>query len=472
MTPESPAPRPRAAAAAAAALLLGAALLLVTRTAPTAEAAACDDRLTGWATVAGSGANGTTGGGGAAPQTVTTLADLQKYGGDSTPRVLVVSGTITTGSYAVDIASNKTLIGADRNATIRGGINIRSGSSNIIVRNLNFHGFWPNPGPDDTIAARGAHHLWFDHLNVWNAGDGLMDLTQGSDFITVSWVKFWYTDASHGHRLASLVSSGADNDATDVGKLNATFHHNWFAELVDQRMPRVLYGKGHVYNNYYTATGNGYAVGVGALASVLVENNYFKKTNNPHQFMYVRPSHITARGNTYDGTTGKRDTGAGGEGGGVTPFTSPPYAYAPDAASAVPDLVSRCAGPVLSGGTTPTSTTTTTRTTTTGVTTTTKPPTGACSAAHRTTNTWQGGFQGEVTVTAGSAGTAGWTARWSLGSGQAITQLWNGLHSTSGTTVTVRNADYNGTLAPGASTTFGYTATGSASAPSVTCASP
>lgn len=331
--------------AAAATLLLATTIVATSQNA--ASAAPCDDRLVGWGTVPGYGLSTTTGGGDATPQTITTLEELERYGGDATPRVLRISGKITTGSYAVDIASNKTLIGADENATIHGGINIAPGSSNIIVRNLNVEGFWPNSGPDDTISARGAHHLWFDHLNIWDAGDGLLDLTKGSDLITVSWVKFWYTDPSHPHRLASLNGSDANDDEIDAGKLNVTYHHNWFADLVDQRMPRVLFGKGHVFNNYYTTVDNNYAVGAGALASVLIENNYFKKTNNPHQFMYVRPSYITARGNVYDRTTGLRDTGAGGTGGGVTPFTKPPYSYKADNAHKVPNVVTRCAGPTL-----------------------------------------------------------------------------------------------------------------------------
>ncbi|MBB2747346.1 UNVERIFIED_ORG: pectate lyase [Microbispora rosea subsp. rosea] len=311
----------------------------------TPTAGDCDDRLVGWASVAGSGAGTTTGGGNATPQTITTLADLRKYAADSTPRVLKISGTISTGSSPVEIVSGKTLIGADKNATIRGGIDIAAGNSNIIVRNLNIQGAGQGGSPADTVAARGAHHLWFDHLNVWDAGDGLMDLTKGSDYMTVSWVKFWYTDPGHTHRFASLVSAGADHDATDLGKENATYHHNWFADLVDQRMPRMLFGKGHVYNSYYTASGNTYAIGVGALASVLIENNYFKGVKNPHQFMYDRPSYITARGNVYDNTTGKKDAGAGGIGGGVTPFTNPPYSYAMDDAQDVPAIVTRCAGP-------------------------------------------------------------------------------------------------------------------------------
>ncbi|MGB2566981.1 cellulose binding domain-containing protein [Micromonospora citrea] len=450
---------------------------------PAAAASACDDRLVGWATVPGSGMSTTTGGGNATPQSITSLGDLRKYAADSTPRVLRISGTISTGTSPVEVGSNKTLIGADASATIAGGINISDGHSNIIVRNLNIRGAGYGNHPADTIAARGSHHLWFDHLNVWDAGDGLMDLTKGSDFITVSWVKFWYTNSSHPHRFASLVSGGADHDATDVGKQNATFHHNWFASLVDQRMPRMLYGKGHVYNSYYTATDNTYAVGVGSLASVLVENNYFKNTRNPHQFMYDRPSYITARGNVYDNTSGKRDGGAGGTGGGVAPFTSPPYSYTPDSAGDVPGIVSSCAGPTLSGSPsptptstpspTPTSTPSPTPTFTPSPTPTSNPPTnGACGASYRTVGSWSGGWQGEVTVKADNSAINGWTVKWNLNSGQSISQVWSGALTTSGATVTVKNVDYNGSIPAGGSTTFGFIGTGTPSSPSPTCTSP
>ncbi|MFJ4691942.1 cellulose binding domain-containing protein [Streptomyces sp. NPDC088766] len=436
------------------------------------QAASCDSTLTGWASVAGSGVSTTTGGGNATPQTVTSLSDLKKYAGDSTPRVLRISGTIDTGTTAVDIASNKTLIGADGNATIHGGLNITSGNSNIIVRNLNIHGVGFGNYPADTLAARGSHHLWFDHLNIWDAGDGLLDLTRGSDHLTVSWVKFWYTDSSNSHRFVSLIGAGGDHDSTDAGKNNVTFHHNWFADLTDQRLPRLLFGKGHIYDNYYTTTGNTYAIGVGALGSALIENNYFKNTKNPHQFMYDRPSYIVARGNTYDNTTGKKDTGAGGTGGGVTPFTTPPYSYTADPAANVPSLVSNCAGPRL-GSSVPTPTPTPTATpTTTPTSTPTGVPGGACAASYRTVSSWDGGFQGEVTVKAGSSAINGWTVKWGLGSGQAISQLWSGTLNTSGSAVTVRNVDYNGSLPASGSTTFGFTATGSATSPSLTCTSP
>ncbi|MBL7258063.1 cellulose binding domain-containing protein [Actinoplanes sp. LDG1-01] len=99
------------------------------------------------------------------------------------------------------------------------------------------------------------------------------------------------------------------------------------------------------------------------------------------------------------------------------------------------------------------------------------PATGACTASYRITNTWDGGFQGEVTVTAGSAPISGWSARWTLGSGQAISQVWNGKLTTSGTAVTVANESYNGALAASASTTFGFLASGTATTPTLTCTS-
>jgi poly(3-hydroxybutyrate) depolymerase len=95
--------------------------------------------------------------------------------------------------------------------------------------------------------------------------------------------------------------------------------------------------------------------------------------------------------------------------------------------------------------------------------------TAGCTAAYRTVNPWPGGFQGEVTVTAGNSPITGWTVQWTLGSGQAITQVWNGTLSSSGSTVTVRNVSYNGSLAAHASTTFGFLANGSPSNPSISC---
>ena len=100
------------------------------------------------------------------------------------------------------------------------------------------------------------------------------------------------------------------------------------------------------------------------------------------------------------------------------------------------------------------------------------PPGGACAATYSTAGSWSGGFQGQVTVTVGSAPINGWTVRWNFGSGQTITQVWNGTLTVSGSTATVSNVSYNGSLPAGGSTTFGFIANGTPSTPSLTCASP
>jgi hypothetical protein len=86
---------------------------------------------------------------------------------------------------------------------------------------------------------------------------------------------------------------------------------------------------------------------------------------------------------------------------------------------------------------------------------------GGCSATYRVVNSWSGGFQAEVTVANSASATLnGWTVHLTLAGGQAISSIWNGVNSGTSGAVTVTNAPYNGTLAPGATTTFGYTATG------------
>ncbi|WP_430787878.1 glycoside hydrolase family 6 protein [Actinoplanes sp. G11-F43] len=97
-------------------------------------------------------------------------------------------------------------------------------------------------------------------------------------------------------------------------------------------------------------------------------------------------------------------------------------------------------------------------------------PPGACTATLRT-KTWNGGYQGEVTVRSGSA-TNGWTVSWTLPSGSAINQLWNGTLTTSGSTVSVRNVAWNGGLPAGGSTIFGFTASGTPGTPALSCTTP
>jgi hypothetical protein len=99
----------------------------------------------------------------------------------------------------------------------------------------------------------------------------------------------------------------------------------------------------------------------------------------------------------------------------------------------------------------------------------------ACTASFRTVKSWQGGYEGEVTVTnAPASRTSGWTATVRSADGARLTQVWDGtLTRAAKGEATVANASWNGALAPGASVTFGFLAdtpaTGTPSA-KVSCA--
>lgn len=106
----------------------------------------------------------------------------------------------------------------------------------------------------------------------------------------------------------------------------------------------------------------------------------------------------------------------------------------------------------------------------------TSPSAGAtgCTATYSVVNSWSGGYQANVTVTDnGTAPLNGWTVRWTLPTGQTISQVWNATLTVNGTMVTVTNASYNGSVPAGASATFGLIGTGSPTpTPTPTCASP
>ncbi|MGX7670987.1 glycoside hydrolase family 9 protein [Plantactinospora sp. DSM 117369] len=83
-------------------------------------------------------------------------------------------------------------------------------------------------------------------------------------------------------------------------------------------------------------------------------------------------------------------------------------------------------------------------------------PAGGCRIGW-TGNEWSTGFSGTITITnTGTSTVQGWTLEFALTAGQRITQAWSATVTQSGTAVTATNLGYNGTLAPGASTSFGF----------------
>lgn len=311
--------------------------------------------VTGWASVNGMNQNGTTGGGTAKPVVVTTLDAFKAAVSGTAAAVVYLNAKLANASVA--IGSNKTVVGVC-GAEFHGHLGI-SKASNVIVRNLKIVGYGvgdctKDPSFDATVGCSSgddavsitsaSHHVWFDHCDISDGTDGNLDINAGSDFITISWTKFHYTPrtdnvgndstGANGHRFSNLIGS-ADNVPEDVGHLNVTWHHDWWADNVNQRMPRTRNGKIHVVNSLFTSSGNSYCTNAGFQSHLLVENNVYNGVKNPLQ--PDANGDMLARGNTFPGSTGT--TTANGTG-----FT-PPYTYTVEATGALAASIMSGAGP-------------------------------------------------------------------------------------------------------------------------------
>src|SRR5215831_5109920 len=242
---------------------------------------------------------GTTGGGSATPQVVTTLSQFNTAAKGTTAAVIFVSGNLGQGTAT--IGSNKTIVGCSgTNPTLSGHVKITS-STNLIIRNLNIVGFNCAP-PDvdtsnggqcqngqDAITVQKSHNIWFDHDAISDGSDGNLDIVHGSDDITVSFTKFFYSSkradpndtGAAGHRFSDLIGGSDSNGSEDSGHLNITWHHDWWAQNVVERQPRVRFGKNHFFNNLWTSSGNNYCIGTGHSANLLVQNNAFVGVKTP-----------------------------------------------------------------------------------------------------------------------------------------------------------------------------------------------
>ncbi|NUP43941.1 MAG: alpha-L-arabinofuranosidase [Streptomyces sp.] len=86
-------------------------------------------------------------------------------------------------------------------------------------------------------------------------------------------------------------------------------------------------------------------------------------------------------------------------------------------------------------------------------------PAGSCVVTY-TRNEWQGGLTAGVTVAnTGGAPVTGWSLTWGFPGDTKVTSAWNATVTQSGSQATAANASYNGTIAPGASVSFGFQGT-------------
>ncbi len=191
--------------------------------------------------------------------------------------------------------------------TLNGGWLMFRGQTNVIVRNLRIISaidYWPslescatgvtdkdycawNAEPDG-MTLDDTSRVWVDHCEFtdgpdfdgvnpdkakYKMYDGLLDIKNGADYITLSYNKF------DNHNKAMLIGA---TDSVEPG-YNITFVHNLIA-YVQQRMPRVRNGQVHVLNNYYVGPQKtdytqeyyfSYTIGLGFNSKVYSERNCF-----------------------------------------------------------------------------------------------------------------------------------------------------------------------------------------------------
>jgi pectate lyase len=295
------------------------------------------------------------------------LAAIQR--GGINPKIIKLSGTIdmtegvpyaNTGDQAirglVRLPSNTTLIGAGPGAGLVNGHIIVSGVSQVIIRNLKIVNpcdvgpIWdPTDGAlgnwnsaFDAIGVSSSDHVWVDH-NTFTDGamtddllpiengqvkqchDGAVDITNASDYVTVSYNAFGQ------HRKNNLIGS-SDTASGDTGKLRVSFNNNVFRDIVS-RAPRVRYGQVHLVNNYFVGSKAQpaypfeYAVGVGHASQILSNNNVFEIAGASRCDDIVQPIGGTVAGAFKDtGSTLNGAALAGCSAPNSVAFT-PPYAY-------------------------------------------------------------------------------------------------------------------------------------------------
>jgi pectate lyase len=164
--------------------------------------------------------------------------------------VFDVEGKITLASGPINVKSDKTVDGRGRDVTVEGNLRLKD-VKNVILSDVKLtnelEGHCTQAGDVITVFGTGgddhatytARDIWFHHLDLFNGGDGVLDIRGGSD-ITVSWVHLYK------HKKAML--NGLTSDQKPATGMRVTFHHNFF-DRITLRGPQFLFGWAHYVNN-------------------------------------------------------------------------------------------------------------------------------------------------------------------------------------------------------------------------------
>lgn len=274
------------------------------------------------------------------------IAALDEAGVKSMSTSSKVTGSLYDGGSSqtleqAEFYTRKTIIAktSDTSENYRkaGIFTISKNSANIIIRNITFVGPGSvDVGGYDLISITQSSHIWVDHCVFKDGEDGNLDITNASNFNTISWCTFSYSNRSYMHQNTNLVGS-SDSEAT--GNLNTTYAFNWWGKGCDQRMPMARVGKIHLLNNYYTCNGCHAGVNPRKNSEFLIEGNYFDTGVTNYYGKSDDATAVTWTENNYVAET-KKHASAGST-------VTVPYSYTAKSYDIVPTDVKQFAGATL-----------------------------------------------------------------------------------------------------------------------------
>jgi pectate lyase len=240
------------------------------------------------------------------------------------------------------------------------GITIKSGSNNVVIKNMKIGALAGANNDADMLRIDGSSNVWIDHNELFavnnecnGSPDGdltfesAIDIKKDSHNITVSY------NYIHDSKKVGLDGSSSSDIA---GGREITFHHNIYYN-VNGRLPLQRGGWTHIYNNFYDKiTESGINVRTGGFS--LIERNWFQNSISPVTCRYdtvncgkwdLRNNNLTSSADNATYGITWTDAGSGGVNADTWTTTAAfpktlTYTYEPVSAQCVKDKLSQYAG--------------------------------------------------------------------------------------------------------------------------------
>jgi len=147
---------------------------------------------------------------------------------------------------------------------------------NVIIERLSIEG----KADGITLRGKNARNIVIYKCDIFNCGDGYIDITDGASNVTIAYCKFWRWDKKYSPK--GFLIYGGDKDVF------VTMHHNWFGRGIGTRVPQVAgndasFTHVHLVNNYWAGKPQGRAAGMRLRmkSHVVAEGSVFQGTKNP-----------------------------------------------------------------------------------------------------------------------------------------------------------------------------------------------